>query len=233
MYRSNGAVALASGPLTITTNYNAQILGDAFSPPSLSHYASQMQTTTDDSVIGDTVITTPPAPMTPGSPTRRKRSISVEIVSDRPSKQRAVRQVVPSVTGAIEKPSADFKPCPFTHEFFRDVAHTIANTFPFESFARAQDCGLQDVAHAISAVVLAPLRRPHLLLEGNLSVSEYSQVLIAEWRARQKEKRVICSRSMLVASADTTGSLALPWTRPNPRSQMAPEIGRTSRTSSR
>jgi len=186
-----------------------------------------MQTTTDDSLlIGDTVIETPPAPMTPGSPTRRKRSISVEFVSDRPSKQRAVRQMVPSVPDAIENSSTEFKPCPFTNEFFGDVAHTIANTFPFESFARAQNCNLQDVAHAISAVVLAPLRRPHLLLEGNLSVSEYSQILIAEWRARQEEKRVSCSRSMLIASADTTGSLALPWTRPpDPRPPMASEMG--------
>ncbi|KAJ5833670.1 hypothetical protein N7474_001981 [Penicillium riverlandense] len=127
-----------------------------------------MQTTTDDSVIGGTVIDNPPAPKTPGSPTRRKRSISVEFVSDRPSKQRAVLQEVPSMPDAIEKPSTDFQPCPFTNEFFGDVAHTIANTFPFESFARAQNCSLQDVAHAISAVVLAPLRWPHLLLEGSL-----------------------------------------------------------------
>lgn len=138
-----------------------------------------------------------------------KRPIAGDCTSDRPSKRRMVQQSFPSTRLPFNPTVSDAIPrlsdaanlnsakttatitktaYPFTDEFFADVAHIIANTFPFEAFARAQSCRLQDVSHALSAVVLAPLRQPHLLKGGNLSVSEYSQILIAEWRARDPRR---------------------------------------------
>lgn len=144
-------------------------------------------------------------------PVNQKRPRVSNCTSERPCKKRMVRQsstsarlqfnptasdapkpsdkMIASPVKTIQTTPATTKtPCPFTDEFFRDVAHTIANTFPFEAFARAQSCSLKDVSHALSAVVLAPLRQPHPLLDDNLSVSEYGQVLIAEWRARDQSR---------------------------------------------
>ncbi|KAJ5619090.1 hypothetical protein N7510_003074 [Penicillium lagena] len=108
---------------------------------------------------------------------------------------------------------------------FRNVAHTIAHTFPFGNFARTHNCSLPDVTHAISAVVLAPLRRPHLLLKENLSVSEYSQILIAEWRARQQEKRACVTADTPARSQASEGTRdwvdepdIRPWRSGTPRS---------------
>ncbi|KAJ5743039.1 hypothetical protein N7533_010141 [Penicillium manginii] len=72
--------------------------------------------------------------------------------------------------------------CPFTDNFFDDMATMIARDFPVTQFAKRHNCEGRDVLHALHAVVMDPLRRTQTWHEG-LSVSEYAQMLIANWRA--------------------------------------------------
>ncbi|KAJ5573596.1 uncharacterized protein N7459_008023 [Penicillium hispanicum] len=74
--------------------------------------------------------------------------------------------------------------CPFTNDFFIDMAAAISQLFPIDTFAKAHRCDRTDILDALSAVVLAPLQEP-LSWHGAESVSDYGQILIADWRASQ------------------------------------------------
>lgn len=72
--------------------------------------------------------------------------------------------------------------CPFTDDFFNDMATTIGRQFPLTQFAEKYKCEKRDVLHALHAVVMNPLRNIQPWHEG-MSVSEHAQILIANWRA--------------------------------------------------
>ncbi|KAJ5378699.1 hypothetical protein N7509_011818 [Penicillium cosmopolitanum] len=72
--------------------------------------------------------------------------------------------------------------CPFTDNFFNDMATIIARDFPITQFAERHNCEKRDVLHALHAVVMDPLRRSQPWYEG-MSVSENAQILISNWRA--------------------------------------------------
>ncbi|KAJ5994956.1 hypothetical protein N7481_001933 [Penicillium waksmanii] len=72
--------------------------------------------------------------------------------------------------------------CPFTDNFFDDMATIIARDFPITQFAERHNCEKRDVLHALHAVVMDPLRKSQPWYEG-MSVSEHAQILISNWRA--------------------------------------------------
>lgn len=99
--------------------------------------------------------------------------------------------------------SATINPAvPFTDRFFIDMAATIVQDFPISEFAKAHCCSTVDVFDALSAVVLSPIQEPQPW-HGAESVSEYSQILIAEWRGRQIE-RVKGTSSAPITISDTS-----------------------------
>ncbi|CAI7576893.1 unnamed protein product [Penicillium pancosmium] len=71
--------------------------------------------------------------------------------------------------------------CPFTDNFFNDMATIIARDFPITQFAERHNCEKRDVLHALHAVVMDPLRRSQPWY-GGMSVSENAQILISNWR---------------------------------------------------
>lgn len=105
-----------------------------------------------------------------------KRPKSIELAcSDEPKlkKQKASSASNPSAlaTSALAK-------CPFTDTFFTDMAVAIRDTFPIDYFTETYSCSTKDVLDALNAVILKPLCTP----SNGLPVSDYAQIMIADWR---------------------------------------------------
>lgn len=74
--------------------------------------------------------------------------------------------------------------CPFSDAFFENMATVIVHGFPIIDFAIRHQCSFDDVADALSAVVMQPLCSPG---ETGLSASERARILIADWREDQAQ----------------------------------------------
>lgn len=117
----------------------------------------------------------------------------------------------------------------FTDRFFLDMAATIARDFPIHEFAKAHYCSSSDVVDALRAVVLSPLQEPQLW-HGAESVSDYGQILIADWRSRQTEHEEGTSSSPITIS-DSSSCLTPVSSPRHPVSEasLVPHISGTSR----
>lgn len=51
---------------------------------------------------------------------------------------------------------------PYTDNFFAKLAKTVSTTFPYEAFAKENDCEVGDVVHAIKSTIVGPLSKPSI-----------------------------------------------------------------------
>lgn len=116
----------------------------------------------------------------------------------------------------------------FTDRFFIDMAATIARDFPIHEFAKAHYCSASDVVDALRAVVLGPLKKPQLW-HGAESVSDYGQILIADWRSCQNEREEGTSSTPITIS--DTLSCSTPVNSPRPSASEASLVPHISGTS--
>ncbi|KAL1851195.1 hypothetical protein Plec18170_006519 [Paecilomyces lecythidis] len=85
----------------------------------------------------------------------------------------------------------DKAPSPYTKEFFIDLADTISNLFPVDSFAAQHGCSSAEVSRAISALVVSPLMDPALYekVSGGeySSIEDYGRMMIGIWTDRYRK----------------------------------------------
>ncbi|KAJ5586406.1 hypothetical protein N7450_006193 [Penicillium hetheringtonii] len=116
-------------------------------------------------------------------PKTRKRSCSIDSEFKEPPPKRHVSETISQISE--DEASCPLLSCPFSDGFFNDMASAIGRHFPITVFAQTHNCEKRDVLHALHAVVQAPLRNPQPWHEG-MSVSEYAQILITDWRTPPK-----------------------------------------------
>lgn len=69
----------------------------------------------------------------------------------------------------------------YTETFFNDMANRMAETFPYETFAKYHDCTTTDVSHAFTEVVGRPLVGLARCLRDNaqnLSIADYGKKMV-------------------------------------------------------
>ena len=147
------------------------------------------------------IVTGKPTDAEPKYPHSRKRKLSEDSACDKsPKRSRTGPSPSPLASVELEPPGLSL---PFTNEFFSEMAAIINKLFPIRSFAQAHRCDTTDVLDALNAVVLHPLREPQIW-NGSMSVSDYAQVLIADWRASQMEIGIAGKRDHPITIIDDT-----------------------------
>lgn len=72
---------------------------------------------------------------------------------------------------------------PYSEAFFRDMAWTVTQNFPWELFAQEHGCTVPEVSVAFCALVFATLGDPEFLWkkEEHLTTAEFGNMMIREW----------------------------------------------------
>ncbi|RHZ64990.1 hypothetical protein CDV55_105148 [Aspergillus turcosus] len=72
---------------------------------------------------------------------------------------------------------------PYTEAFFRDMAWTVTQNFPWELFAQEHGCTVPEVSVAFCALVFAILGDPEFIWkkEEHLTTAQFGNMMIREW----------------------------------------------------
>ncbi|RHZ53831.1 uncharacterized protein CDV56_104140 [Aspergillus thermomutatus] len=75
------------------------------------------------------------------------------------------------------------RPNPYTEAFFRDMAWTVTQNFPWELFAQEHGCTVPEVSVAFCALVFAILGDPEFIWkkEEHLTTAQFGNMMIREW----------------------------------------------------
>ncbi|RJE18411.1 hypothetical protein PHISCL_09246 [Aspergillus sclerotialis] len=140
--------------------------------------------------------------ISPRSPLDSIHTASVTGEEDKQSVNSIESLVSASPSVASTHTASEQEQTPFTTQFFKDMASTIAKCFPADAFAIQHHCEYEDVCKAINGVVVGPLTIDGFMdfeMESHekMPVEEYGKKMIDRWNEIPKKstKRYPVSRN--------------------------------------